>query len=219
MGVRMFNFLIWLIERFDLFHGFEETEILRSFNSAFSIVSFFVFVISLICLICLVKYFSKPDGISNITALDGALFSLLGSAIISCLACLALYHIYNPQDPESLIKTTQIKDEQTVIIPSEGVTATSLKLKDSDSELQPSSLKDGDMLTLSVTVENKEFKREFPYKKENFKIKKGKSEKVTSAVLKTRSFKDELFKHERIRDEEDVLIEMETLDPFYNSEN
>ena len=35
----------------------------------------------------------------------------------------------------------------------------------------------------------------------------------------TRSFKDELFNHERIREEEDVILEIETADPFYNPEN
>ena len=118
-----------------------------------------------------------------------------------------------------MIKTTKIKDEQTVIIPSEGVTATTLKLKDSDSELQPSTLKEGDILTLTVTVGDKEFKKEFPYKKENLKIKRGQTEKITGGTLITRSFKDELFNHERVREEEDIIIELESPDPFYNSEN
>ena len=144
---------------------------------------------------------------------------MIGSLVISILVTILISYLYMPRDPESLIKTTKIKEEQTVIIPSEGVTATTLKLKDSDSELQPSTLKEGDILTLTVTVGDKEFKKEFPYKKENLKIKKGKTDKVTSGVLLTRSFKDELFNHERIREEEDVVLELETSDPFSNASN
>lgn len=216
MEVGMFDFFIWLIEQFNLFYGFEKGAILKSFSSAFAIFSFIVFIISLICL---VNYFSKLDRTSYITAYVAALFSLLGSALISTFVCLAMYHVYNPQDPESLIKTTQIKEEETVIVPSEGVTATTLKLKDSNEQFQPSTLKEGDILTLTVTVGDKEFKKEFPYKKENLKIKKGKTDKVTSGVLLTRSFKDELFNHERIREEEDVVLELETSDPFSNASN
>ena len=108
---------------------------------------------------------------------------------------------------------------QTVIIPSEGVTEASIKLKDSDEKIHPSTLKDGEILTLTVTAGGEQFKKDFPYKKENLKIKKGKTYKVTSGVLLTRSFKDELFNHERIREEEDVVLELETLDPFSNASN
>lgn len=217
MGVGMFDFLIWLIERFDLFHGFEKGQIIRSFDLAFLIIFVFIFIVSIICF---VNFFSKPYRfINGMSVFEGAFYSFIGALMISGLAFMFLYHAYNPKDPESLIKTTKIKEEQTVIIPSEGVTNATLKLKDSDVGLQPSTLKEGDILILSVTVGNKEFKKEFSYKKENLKIKKGQTDKVKSGVLKTRSFKDELFKHERIRDEEDILIEMETTDPFYNSEN
>lgn len=216
MGVRMVDFLIWLIEQFGLFHGFEKGQILRSFDLAFLIIFVFIFIVSIICLI---NFFSKPYRFEGMSAIEAAFYSFIGALVISGLASMFLHHSYNPKDPESLIKTTQIKNEQTVIIPSEGVTDATLKLKDSDVEFQPSTLKEGDILTLTVTVGDKEFKKEFPYKKENLKIKKGKTDKVTSGVLLTRSFKDELFNHERIREEEDVVLELETSDPFSNASN
>lgn len=211
----MFDFWIWLIEKFDLFYGFEPKQIENSFNNLFGFVLIFVFIVSVIIFYKLFRSSDGPDDLWTGSLLCSVFVSFFVSAIIVSI----ITHIYIPRDPESLIKTTKIKEEQTVIIPSEGVTNATLKLKDSDVGLQPSTLKEGDILTLSVTVGNKEFKKEFSYKKENLKIKKGQTDKVKSGVLKTRSFKDELFKHERIRDEEDILIEMETTDPFYNSEN
>lgn len=211
----MFNFWIWLIEKFDLFYGFEPKQIESSFYNLFGFVLIFVFIISVIIFYKLFRYSDGPDDLWSGSLICSVFVSYFVSSIIVSI----ITHIYIPRDPESLIKTTQIKDEQTVIIPSEGVTATTLKLKDSDSELQPSILKEGDILTLTVTVGDKEFKKEFPYKKENLKIKKGKTDKVTSGVLLTRSFKDELFNHERIREEEDVVLELETSDPFSNASN
>lgn len=211
----MFNFWIWLIEKFDLFYGFEPKQIESSFYNLFGFVLIFVFIISVIIFY---KLFRSSDGPDDLWS-GSLICSVFVSYFVSSIIVSIITHIYIPRDPESLIKTTQIKDEQTVIIPSEGVTATTLKLKDSDSELQPSILKEGDILTLTVTVGDKEFKKEFPYKKENLKIKKGKTDKVTSGVLLTRSFKDELFNHERIREEEDVVLELETSDPFSNASN
>lgn len=211
----MFDFWIWLIEKFDLFYGFEPKQIENSFNNLFGFVLIFVFIVSAIIFYKLFRSSDDPDDLWTGSLLCSVFVSFFVSAIIVSI----ITHIYIPRDPESLIKTTQIKEVQTVIIPSEGVTDVSLKLKDSDEKIHPSTLKDGEILTLTVTVGNKEFKKEFSYKKENLKIKKGQTDKVKSGVLKTRSFKDELFKHERIRDEEDILIEMETTDPFYNSEN
>lgn len=211
----MFNFWIWLIEKFDLFYGFEPKQIESSFYNLFGFVLIFVFIISVIIFY---KLFRSSDGPDDLWS-GSLICSVFVSYFVSSIIVSIITHIYIPRDPESLIKTTQIKDEQTVIIPSEGVTATTLKLKDSDSELQPSILKEGDILTLTVTVRDKEFKKEFPYKKENLKIKKGKTDKVTSGVLLTRSFKDELFNHERIREEEDVVLELETSDPFSNASN
>lgn len=211
----MFNFWVWLIEKFDLFYGFEPKQIESSFYNLFGFVLIFVFIISVIIFYKLFRSSDDP----NDSFLGSLICSVFVSYFVSSIIVSIITHIYTPRDPESLIKTTQIKEVQTVIIPSEGVTATTLKLKDSDSELQPSTMKEGDILTLTVTVGNKEFKKEFPYKKENLKIKKGKTDKVTSGVLLTRSFKDELFNHERIREEEDVVFELETSDPFSNASN
>lgn len=211
----MFDFWIWLIEKFDLFYGFEPKQIENSFNNLFEFVLIFVFIVSVIIFYKLFRSSDDPDDLWTGSLLCSVFVSFFVSAIIVSI----ITYIYTPRDPESLIKTTQIKEVQTVIIPSEGVTEASLKLKDSDEKIHPSTLKDGEILTLTVTADGEQFKKDFPYKKENLKIKKGKSGKVTSGVLVTRSFKDELFNHERIREEEDVLIEMETLDPFYNSEN
>lgn len=211
----MFDFWIWLIEKFDLFYGFEPKQIENSFNNLFGFVLIFVFIVSVIIFYKLFRSSDDPDDLWTGSLLCSVFVSFFVSAIIVSI----ITHIYTPRDPESLIKTTQIKEVQTVIIPSEGVTDVSLKLKDSDEKIHPSTLKDGEILTLTVTAGGEQFKKDFPYKKENLKIKKGKSGKVTRAVLLTISFKDELFNHERIREEEDVLIEMETLDPFYNSEN
>lgn len=135
MGVGMLDFLIWLIERFDLFHGFEKGQIIRSFDLAFLIIFVFIFIVSIICF---VNFFSKPYRfINGMSVVERAFYSFVGAIIISGLAFMFLYHAYNPKDPESLIKTTKIKEEQTVIIPSEGVTNATLKLKDSDVGLQP----------------------------------------------------------------------------------
>lgn len=210
----MFNFWIWIIEKFNLFYGFEKEQITQSFHSLFGVLSLVIFVVSFVVI---AKFLASI--LNEYSLFDVLIPSLMATAIIATLLTFTINYIYTPRDPESLIKTTKIKEEQTVIIPSEGVTATTLKLKDSDSELQPSTLKEGDILTLTVTVGDKEFKKEFPYKKENLKIKKGKTDKVTSGVLLTRSFKDELFNHERIREEEDVVLELETSDPFSNASN
>lgn len=208
----MFNFWVWLIEKFDLFYGFESKQILNSFANLFGFVLFFIFVISVIIFY---KLFESDDDLS----LGPLFFSIIVSLFVSGIITSIIYFIYIPRDPEGLIKTTQIKEEQKVIIPSEGVTEVSLKLNDSDTQLQPSTLKEGAILTLTVEVGDKEFKKEFPYKKENLKIKRGQTEKITGGTLITRSFKDELFKHERVREEEDIIIELESPDPFYNSEN
>ena len=210
----MFNFWIWIIEKFNLFYGFEKEQIIKSFHSLFGILGIIIFIVSFVII---ARYLASS--LNDYLSLDIGALSLVGAIVIAGLLTITIIFIYTPRDPESLIKTTQIKEEQTVIIPSEGVTATTLKIKDSDLELQPSTLKEGDILTLTVTVGDKEFKKEFPYKKENLKIKKGKTEKVTSGVLLTRSFKDELFNHERIREEEDVVLELETSDPFSNASN
>jgi hypothetical protein len=208
----MFNFWVWLIEKFDLFYGFESKQILNSFANLFGFVLFFIFVISVIIFY---KLFESDDDL----LLGPLFFSIIVSLFVSGIITSIIYFIYIPRDPEGLIKTTQIKEEQKVIIPSEGVTEVSLKLNDSDTQLQPSTLKEGSILTLTVEVGDKEFKKEFPYKKENLKIKRGQTEKITGGTLITRSFKDELFNHERVREEEDIIIELESPDPFYNSEN
>lgn len=208
----MFNFWVWLIEKFDLFYGFESKQILNSFANLFGFVLFFIFVISVIIFY---KLFESDDDLS----LGPLFFSIIVSLFVSGIITSIIYFIYIPRDPEGLIKTTQIKEEQKVIIPYEGVTEVSLKLNDSDTQLQPSTLKEGAILTLTVEVGDKEFKKEFPYKKENLKIKRGQTEKITGATLITRSFKDELFNHERVREEEDIIIELESPEPFYNSEN
>ena len=210
----MFNFWIWIIEKFNLFYGFEKEQITQSFYNLFGVLGIVIFIVSFVVI---AKFLASS--FDEATSLDLGMLSLVGAIFVAGLLTFTINHIYTPRDPESLIKTTQIKEEQTVIIPSEGVTATTLKIKDSDLELQPSTLKEGDVLTLTVTVGDKEFKKEFPYKKENLKIKKGKTEKVTSGVLLTRYFKDELFNHERIREEEDVVLELETSDPFSNASN
>lgn len=213
----MFDFFIRIIERFDLFSGFKKADIINSFDTIFLLIFVFILIVSFLILLKLKRSDSNKKNSSNST--DPVLYAMIGSLVISTLVTILISYLYMPKDPESLIKTTKIKEEQTVIIPSEGVTATTLKLKDSNEQFQPSTLKEGDILTLTVTVGDKEFKKEFPYKKENLKIKKGKTDKVTSGVLLTRSFKDELFNHERIREEEDVVLELETSDPFSNASN
>lgn len=213
----MFDFFIRIIERFDLFSGFKKADIINSFDTIFLLIFVFILIVSFLILLKLKRSDSNKKKSSNST--DPVLYAMIGSLVISTLVTILISYLYMPKDPESLIKTTKIKEEQTVIIPSEGVTATTLKLKDSNEQFQPSTLKEGDILTLTVTVGDKEFKKEFPYKKENLKIKKGKTDKVTSGVLLTRSFKDELFNHERIREEEDVVLELETSDPFSNASN
>lgn len=210
----MFNFWIWIIEKFNLFYGFEKEQITKSFYNFFGVLGIVIFVVSFVVIAKFLAYI-----LNECSPFDVLIPSLFATAIITTLLTFTINYIYTPRDPESLIKTTKIKEEQTVIIPSEGVTATTLKLKDSNEQFQPSTLKEGDILTLTVTVGDKEFKKEFPYKKENLKIKKGKTDKVTSGVILTRSFKDELFNHERIREEEDVVLELETSDPFSNASN
>lgn len=210
----MFNFWIWIIEKFNLFYGFEKEQITKSFYNLFGVLGIVIFIVSFVVI---AKFLASI--LNDRSPFDVLIPSLIATAIISTLLTFTINYIYTPRDPESLIKTTKIKEEQTVIIPSEGVAATTLKLKDSNEQFQPSTLKEGDILTLTVTVGDKEFKKEFPYKKENLKIKKGKTDKVTSGVLFTRSFKDELFNHERIREEEDVVLELETSDPFSNASN
>lgn len=210
----MFNFWIWIIEKFNLFYGFEKEQITKSFYNLFGVLDIVIFVVSFVVIAKFLAYI-----LNECSPFDVLIPSLFATAIITTLLTFTINYIYTPRDPESLIKTTKIKEEQTVIIPSEGVTATTLKLKDSNEQFQPSTLKEGDILTLTVTVGDKEFKKEFPYKKENLKIKKGKTDKVTSGVILTRSFKDELFNHERIREEEDVVLELETSDPFSNASN
>ena len=210
----MFNFWIWIIEKFNLFYGFEKKQIITSFQNLFGVLGLVIFIVSF----CIIAKFLTSI-IDDYSTLDVGLLSLVGTIFVTCFLTLTINYIYTPRDPESLIKTTQIKEVQTVIIPSEGVTDVSLKLKDSDEKIHPSTLKEGDILTLTVTVGDKEFKKEFPYKKENLKIKRGQTEKITGGTLITRSFKDELFNHERVREEEDIIIELESPDPFYNSEN
>lgn len=209
----MFNFWIWIIEKFNLFYGFEKEQITQSFYNLFGVLGVVIFIVSFVVI---AKFLASI--LNDRSPFDVLIPSLIATAIISTLLTFTINYIYTPRDPETLIKTTKIKEEQTVIIPSEGVTATTLKLKDSNEQFQPSTLKEGDILTLTVTVGDKEFKKEFPYKKENLKIKKGKTDKITSGVLFTRSFKDELFNHERIH-EEDVVLELETSDPFSNASN
>lgn len=213
----MFDFFIRIIERFDLFSGFKKADIINSFGTIFLLIFVFILIVSFLILLKLKRSDSNKKNSSN--SIDPVLYAMIGSLVISTLVTILISYLYMPKDPESLIKTTQIKEEQKVIIPSEGVTEASLKLKDSDEKVHPSTLKDGNILTLTVTAGGEQFKKDFPYKKENLKIKKGKSGKVTSGVLVTRSFKDELFNHERIREEEDVILEIETADPFYNPEN
>lgn len=210
----MFNFWIWIIEKFNLFYGFEKEQITKSFYNLFGVLGIVIFVVSFVVIAKFLAYI-----LNECSPFDVLIPSLFATAIITTLLTFTINYIYTPRDPESLIKTTKIKEEQTVIIPSEGVTATTLELKDSNEQFQPSTLKEGDILTLTVTVGDKEFKKEFPYKKENLKIKKGKTDKVTSGVILTCSFKDELFNHERIREEEDVVLELETSDPFSNASN
>lgn len=208
----MFNFWIWIIEKFNLFYGFEKEQITKSFYNLFGVLGIVIFVVSFVVIAKFLAYI-----LNECSPFDVLIPSLFATAIITTLLTFTINYIYTPRDPESLIKTTQIKEVQTVIIPSEGVTEASLKLKDSDEKIHPSTLKDGEILTLTVTADGEQFKKDFPYKKENLKIKKGKTDKVKSGVLLTRSFKDELFNHERIREEEDVVLELETSDPFSNA--
>lgn len=110
----MFDFWIWLIEKFDLFYGFEPKQIENSFNNLFGFVLIFVFIVSVIIFYKLFRSSDDPDDLWTGSLLCSVFVSFFVSAIIVSI----ITHIYTPRDPESLIKTTQIKEVQTVIIPS-----------------------------------------------------------------------------------------------------
>ena len=104
------------------------------------------------------------------------------------------------------------------MIPSEGVTEASLLLKESGEKIQPSTLKDGDELTLIVKVGENSFKKDFQYKKENLKIKKSEKDEISAGYIRKREFRDTVFNKTRIREENDVVLEMSTTDPFFVNE-
>ena len=84
--------------------------------------------------------------------------------------------------------------------------------------MQPSTLKDGDELTLVVKVGENSFKKDFQYKKENLKIKKSEKDEISAGYIRKREFRDTVFNKTRIREENDVVLEMSTTDPFFVNE-
>lgn len=202
----MLDLWIWMIEKLNLFKGFSEKEILRSFDLPIA----FTFIILCVVFISLGIHFLK-DEVDSFAILW---ISILIGSFLTMLICLFTM----PSDPTTLIKTDLVKETTTTLIPSEGVTETSLVLKESGEKVQPSTLKDGDELTLIVKVGENDFKKDFQYKKENLKIKKGDKDEISSGYIRKREFQDTIFNQTRTREENDVVLEMSTTDPFFVNE-
>ena len=201
----MLNLWIWMIEKLHLLKDFSEQEINKSFALPIIFTLIIIFIIIVVLMCCLLK-----DDFNLIHLVVSAMFASFITAIF-CINSL-------PSDSTTLIKTDLIKETTTTIIPSEGVTETSLILKESGEKVQPSTLKDGDELTLIVKVGESSFKKDFQYKKENLKITKSEKDEVSAGYIRKREFRDTVFNQTRTREENDIILEMSTTDPFFVNE-
>lgn len=201
----MLDLWIWMIEKLDLFVDFSA----KGINNSFHLPIMLTFIIIFIIFVFLTYRFVVDE-----FDLIYLLYSLIAASLITGVLCF----ISLPSDPTTLIKTDLIKETTTTLIPSEGVTETSLILKESGEKVQPSTLKDGDELTLIVKVGENDFKKDFQYKKENLKIKKGDKDEISSGYIRKREFQDTVFNKTRTREENDVVLEMSTTDPFFVNE-
>lgn len=182
----MLDLWIWMIEKLNLFKDFSE----KGINASFHLPVMLTFVIIFIIFVFLAYRFVKDE-----FDLIYVLYSLIAASFVTMILCLTSL----PSNPSTLIKTDLVKETTTTLIPSEGVTEASLLLKESGEKIQPSTLKDGDELTLIVKVGENSFKKDFRYEKENLKIVRGKKDEVKKAFVKTKQFKDELFGKTRER--------------------
>ena len=201
----MLDLWIWMIEKLNLFKDFSE----KGINASFHLPVMLTFVIIFIIFVFLAYCFIKDE-----FDLIYVLYSLMAASFVTMILCLTSL----PSNPSTLIKTDLVKETTTTLIPSEGVTETSLLLKESGEKVQPSTLKDGDELTLVVKVGENSFKKDFQYKKENLKIKKSEKDEISAGYIRKREFRDTVFNKTRIREENDVVLEMSTTDPFFVNE-
>lgn len=197
-------FWIWLIERFNLFYGFSESDI----NNSFFVPVLLTYIIIFIVIFLFIPLNDDNNGTQNINR-------LFSTVIISFVITFLLYVISVPSDLTTLIKTEVIKESTTTIIPSEGVEEAYIISTDTGNKIQPSTLKVGEQLTLVVKADGKTFKKDFYYSKEKLKIVRGKKDEVKKAFVETKQFKDELFGKTRERQEEKFILEFETSDLFY----
>lgn len=200
----MLIFWIWIIERFNLFQGFSESDI----NQSFFVPVLLTYIIIFIIIFLFIPINDDDNGTQNLNR-------LFSTVIISFVITFLLYVISVPSDLTTLIKTEVIKESTTTIIPSEGVEEAYIISTDTGSKIKPSTLKVGEQLTLVVKADGKTFKKDFYYSKENLKIVRGKKDEVKKAFVETKQFKDELFGKTRERQEEKFILEFETSDLFY----
>ena len=69
-----------------------------------------------------------------------------------------------------------------------------------------------------VKVGEISFKKDFQYKKENLKITKSEKDEVSAGYIRKREFRDTAFNQTRTREENDIILEMSTTDPFFVNE-
>ena len=200
----MLIFWIWIIERFNLFNGFSESDI----NQSFFVPVLLTYIIIFIVVFLFIPINDDDNGTQNINR-------LFSTVIVSFVITFLLYVISVPSDLTTLIKTEIIKESTTTIIPSEGVEEAYIISTDTGSKIEPSTLKVGEQLTLVVKADGKTFKKDFYYSKEKLKIVRGKKDEVKKAFVETKHFKDELFGKTREREEEKFILEFETSDLFY----
>lgn len=200
----MLIFWTWIIEKWNLLHGFSEGDIHQSFVLPVLLTYIIIFVV----IFLFIPTNDDDDGIHYIN-------KLFSTTIASAVIILLLYGTSIPSDLTTLIKTEVIKESTTYIIPSEGVEESYIISTDTGNKIQPSILKVGDQLTLVIKANGKIFKKDFSYTKENLKIVRGKKDEVKKAFIKTKQFKDELFGKTRERHEEEFVLEFETSDLFY----
>ena len=200
----MLIFWIWIIERFNLFQGFSESDI----NQSFFVPVLLTYIIIFIIIFLFIPINDDDNGTQNLNR-------LFSTVIISFVITFLLYVISVPSDLTTLIKTEVIKESTTTIIPSEGVEEAYIISTNTGSKIEPSTLKVGEQLTLVVKADGKTFKKDFYYSKEKLKIVRGKKDEVKKAFVETKQFKDELFGKTRERQEEKFILEFETSDLFY----
>lgn len=200
----MLIFWTWIIEKWNLFPGFSESDI----NQSFFVPVLLTYIIIFIIIFLFIPINDDDNGTQNLNR-------LFSTVIISFVITFLLYVISVPSDLTTLIKTEVIKESTTTIIPSEGVEEAYIISTDTGSKIEPSTLKVGEQLTLVVKADGKTLKKDFYYSKENLKIVRGKKDEVKKAFVETKQFKDELFGKTRERQEEKFILEFETSDLFY----